>query len=141
MRESLFSIRQLVTDNEVPPKIMNFAKWLARNGAPQSTARTQVELFKTLKARNPNSSVEDIIEAMISARFPALTNENEQIWMHQQQDKCLYTHVVNLLRVEADFDKLDSSAQNEIEAVVREELLQSGLGKEVIFGESNKAEA
>jgi hypothetical protein len=61
--------------------------------------------------------------------------------MHQQQDKCLYTHVVNLLRVEAGFDRLDSSAQSEMEAVVREELLKSGLRKDVIFGESNKPKA
>ncbi len=120
---------------------MNFPKWLARNGAPKSTARTQVKLFKTLKARNPDSSVEDIIEAMISVRFPALTNENEQIWMHQQQDKCLYTHVVNLLRVEAGFDRLDSSAQSEMEAVVREELLKSGLGKELTFGKQQTPES
>jgi hypothetical protein len=120
---------------------MNFPKWLARNGAPDSTARTQVKLFEILKALKPDSSVENIIQAMISACFPALTNENEQIWMRQQQDKCLYTHVLNLLRVEVDFDKLDPPVQSEMEAVVREELLKSGLGKDVIFGESNKPKA
>jgi hypothetical protein len=120
---------------------MNFAKWLASSGAPQSTARTQAELFKTLKARNPNLSVEEIIEALVSARFPALTNENERIWMHQQQDQCLYTHVLNLLRVEADFRNPDPSTQSEMETVVREELLKSGLGKDVVFGEGNRAKA
>ncbi len=115
---------------------MNFPQWLARNGAPESTARTQVKLFEILKALKPDSSVENIIEAMISACFPALTNENEQIWMRQQQDKCLYSHVVNLLRVEAGFDKLNPRRKNEMEAVVRKELIKSGLGKDVIFGRS-----
>jgi hypothetical protein len=120
---------------------MNFSKWLARNGAPESTARTQIKLFKTFKARNPDLSTEDTIEAMISVRFPALTNENEQIWLQQQQDKCLYTHVLNLLRVEAGFDQLAPPAQSEMEAVVRKELLKSGLGKDVIYGESDKQKA
>jgi hypothetical protein len=120
---------------------MNFAKWLARSGAPESTVRTQIKLFKTLKARNPDLSTEDIIEAMVSVRFPALTNENEQIWLHQQHDKCLYTHVLNLLRVEVGFDKLDPSAQSKMEAAVRKELSKSGLGKDVIFGGSNKPKA
>jgi hypothetical protein len=99
------------------------------------TARTQAKLFKTLKARNPDSNIQQTIRAMIAVRFRLLPNEDEQIWMYRQDDKYLYTFVLNLLRVEAGFDNLDPSTKSKIEDVVREELLKSGLGKEALFGE------
>jgi hypothetical protein len=77
---------------------------------------------------------------MIAVRFRILPNKEEETWMHQQQDKCLNSFVLNLLRVEAGFDNLDPSTKSEIEDVVREELLKSGLGKEVIFGEPTPAQ-
>src|SRR4029077_6701573 len=65
---------------------------------------------------------------------------DELSWMYRQDDKCLYTFVLNLLRVEAGFDNLDPSTKSKIEDVVREELLKSGLGKEVIFGAPTPAQ-
>jgi hypothetical protein len=116
---------------------MSFSKWILRKGAVGGTVRWVIKNYLGLYTLDPDQSLLEIIQKLIIARCSVLNDPSEEQMLMELSNnmKGLRGLVMSLLCTEAHYMENTDEGKKIILEVVNEELLKSGLGNEILFGE------
>lgn len=116
---------------------MGILKWLARKGAVGGTARWAGKTYLSIRAANPEATLDEIISQMVAARYRSSSDQelrnSIQSQVRKSQISGLGALVVLILVHEAGYAKNTSENRKMFNEVINDELLKTGVPEKVLF--------